>query len=75
MFNHWATGLRSGLLPQDCEVGAPESAPKKNIFLCSFHEGFDLLSQGIMFLRVSAGSRRSPACLLQGSPPQWSGGR
>ena len=20
MFNHWATGLRSGLLPQDCEV-------------------------------------------------------
>ena len=24
MFNHWAAGLRSGLLPEDCGVAAPE---------------------------------------------------
>ena len=29
MFNHWATGLRSGLLPQDCEAGTPEVGQKK----------------------------------------------
>ena len=35
MFNHWATGLRSGLLPQDCEVGSPEVV-RKNKLLRSF---------------------------------------
>ena len=29
MFNHWATGLRSGLLPQDCGVATPGVGPKK----------------------------------------------
>ena len=28
MFNHWATGLRSGLLPQDCEVATQKWPPK-----------------------------------------------
>ena len=28
MFNHWATGLRSGLLPQDCGVATPEFGKK-----------------------------------------------
>ena len=26
---HWATGLRSGLLPQDCDVATPKIAQKK----------------------------------------------
>ena len=32
MFNHWATGLRSGLLPQDCEV-ATQKWPQKGAIL------------------------------------------
>ena len=28
MFNHWATGLRSGLLPQDCEVATQKLSRK-----------------------------------------------
>ena len=32
MFNHWATGLRSGLLPQDCEV-ATQKLLKKGAIL------------------------------------------
>ena len=24
MFNHWATGLQSGLLPEDCCIATPE---------------------------------------------------
>ena len=32
MFNHWATGLRSGLLPQDCVV-ATQKWPKKGAML------------------------------------------
>ena len=32
MFNHWATGLRSGLLPQDCEV-ATQKLPQKGAIL------------------------------------------
>ena len=49
MFNHWATGLRSGLLRQDCEVATPEFVPKRSHFERSFHEGFDFWSQGINF--------------------------
>ena len=29
MFNHWATGLRSGLLPEGCGVATPKSAQKR----------------------------------------------
>ena len=68
MFNHWATGLRSGLLPQDCEVGTPEAVQKRNKILRSFREGFCFWSQAI-FCRVSASSRRCPACFLQGLAP------
>ena len=28
MFNHWATGLRSGLLPQEYDVATPEVGKK-----------------------------------------------
>ena len=31
MFNHWATGLRSGLLPEGCGVAAPEVSKKSAI--------------------------------------------
>ena len=32
MFNHWATGLRSGLLPQDCEVATQKLHKKGTIW-------------------------------------------
>ena len=31
MFNHWATGLRSGLLSQDCEVATQKLIKKGTI--------------------------------------------
>ena len=37
MFNHWAAGLRSGLLPEDCGVATPKSAkktPPQNVEVC-----------------------------------------
>ena len=40
MFNHWATGLRSGLLPQDCGVAPQEVGPKKAQILAKFSRGF-----------------------------------
>ena len=75
MFNHWATGLRSGLLPQDCVVATQKLPPKRCHFGRSFREGFDFRRQGIIFWRVLVGSRKSPASFLQGLAPQWSGGR
>ena len=69
MFNHWATGLRSGLLPQDCEVATQQLPRKRCPFARSFREGFDFWCQGMDLGRVSAGSRRSPACFLQGLAP------
>ena len=47
MFNPWATGLRSGLLSQDCGVATPEVAQKSTKFERSFREGFDLGCQGM----------------------------
>ena len=35
----------------------------------SFREGFDFWCQGKVFWRVLVGSRRSPACFLQGLAP------
>ena len=52
MFNHWATGLRSGLLPQDCVVATPEVGPKKDNLGRSFREGFDFWCQGMDLGRV-----------------------
>ena len=75
MFNHWATGLRSGLLPQDCEVATQKLPQKRCPFGRGFREDFDFWSQGKVFWRVLVGSRRSPACFLQGLAPQSSGGR
>ena len=68
MFNHWATG-RSGLLPQDCVVATQNMSPKRCHFGRSFREGFDFWCQGKVFGRVLVGSRRSPACFLQGLAP------
>ena len=69
MFNHWATGLRSGLLPQDCEVATRKLSPKRCHLERSFREGFDYWSQGMIFWMVWVGSRRSPACFFtRGSP-------
>ena len=50
MFNHWATGLRSDLLPQDCVVATQNMSPKRCHFGRSFREGFDFLCQAIYFL-------------------------
>ena len=36
MFNHWATGLRSGLLPQDCEVATQQLSKKGGILIKVF---------------------------------------
>ena len=40
MFNHWATGLRSGLLPDGCGVATPEIGSKKEQFGAKFSRGF-----------------------------------
>ena len=50
MFDHWATGLRSGLLPQDCEVGTPETVQKGTKFERVFCEDFVFLVPGDDFL-------------------------
>ena len=63
MFNHWATGLRSGLLPQDCGVAAPEVGQKSIKIERSFRAGFDFWCQGMELGKVSAGSS-SPACFV-----------
>ena len=48
MFNHWATGLRSGLLPQDCEVATQKLTKKCNSGR-SVRKGFDFWCQGKVF--------------------------
>ena len=69
MFNHWATGLRSGLLPQVVVLQHQKLAKKRDSFGRSFRKGFDFWCQGKVFWRVLVGSRRSPACFLQGLAP------
>ena len=66
MFNHWATGLRSGLLPQVVVLQHQKLFKKRCHFERSFREGFDFGGQGMDFWRVLVGSRRYPACFLQG---------
>ena len=41
MFNHWATGLRSGLLPQDCEVATQKLIQERGHVGRGFREGFN----------------------------------
>ena len=69
MFNHWATGLRSGLLPQDCEVATQKLLQKRGHVGRSFPKSFDFWCQRKVFWRVLVGSRRSPASFLQGLAP------
>ena len=70
MFNHWATGLRSGLLLQVVVLQHQKLAQKRTKFERSFRrEGFDFWCQGKVFWRVLVGSRMSPACFLQGLAP------
>ena len=56
MFNHWATGLRSGLLPQVVVLQHQKLAQKRNSFGQRFREGFDFWCQGKFFWRVLVGS-------------------
>ena len=49
MFNHWATGLRSGLLPQVVVLQHQKLAQKRCHFERSFREGFDFGHQGMIF--------------------------
>ena len=69
MFNHWATGLRSGLLPQVVVLQHQKLAKKRDSFGRGFREDFDFWSQGTVFWTVLVGSWRSPACFLQGLAP------
>ena len=69
MFNHWATGLRSGLLPQVVVLQHQNFAPTRDSFGRSFREDFDVWCQGKVCWRVLVGSRRYPACFLQGLAP------
>ena len=69
MFNHWAIGLRSGLLPQVVVSQHQKLVQKRDSFGRSFREGFDFWCQGMIFWMVLVGSRRSPACFLQGLAP------
>ena len=69
MFNHWATGLRSELLPQVVVLQHQKLLPKRCHFERSFREGFDFWGQGKFFWRVLVGSWRSPASFLQGLAP------
>ena len=66
MFNHWAIGLRSGLLPQVVVLQHQKLSKKRSHLGRSFREAFDCWSQGMIFWRVSGGFRRSPASFLQG---------
>ena len=74
MFNHWATGLRSGLLPQVVVLQHQKLVQKRESFGRSFRERFDFWCQGKVVWRVLVGSWRCSASFLQGLAPQWSGG-
>ena len=49
MFNHWAIGLRSGLLPQVVVLQHQKLAQKRCHVGRGFREGFDFWSQGMIF--------------------------
>ena len=49
MFNHWATGLRSGLLPQVVVLQHQKLAKRRDSFGRSFREDFDFWCQGKVF--------------------------
>ena len=49
MFNHWATGLRSGLLLEDCGVATPEMCQKAPQDFGNLPYGFDVWRQGMNF--------------------------
>ena len=75
MFDHWATGATVRVAPPGRGVATPEVGKKRNNLGRGFREDFDFGCQGKDFWRVLVGSRRSPACFLQGLAPQSSGGR
>ena len=66
MFNHWAIGLRPRMLPQVVVLQHQKLSKKRSHLGRSFRGGFDFWSQGKVFWRVLGGSRKSPACFLQG---------
>ena len=69
VFNHWATGLRSGLLPEDCGVATPKMCQTNTPKFGSLQEGFDFWLQGMSSQVVCAGLYESPGGLLPGVGP------
>ena len=69
MFDHWATGLRSGLLPHHCEVATQKLSKKGAILSEVLARVLIFWCQGMIFWRVLVGSRKSPASFLQGLAP------
>ena len=55
MFNHWATGLRSGLLPQDCEVATQKLLKKGAILGEVFVRVLMLGARGLISGRAQQG--------------------
>ena len=49
MLNHWAAGLRSGLLAEGCDVATPEMCQKKTPKDWRFALWFDAWCQGMIF--------------------------
>ena len=47
MFNHWAAGLRSGLLPEDCGVATPKRGEKRGADFGSLQGSFDFWVRGL----------------------------
>ena len=75
MFPHWATGLRSGLLPEGCGVATPEVGPKKKPFGAKFSRGFGFFVPGEGFLEGFGRFSEVSRMFLQGLAPQGSGER
>ena len=69
MFNHWAAGLRSGLLPEDCGAATQKITQKRGPKLGSLQDSFDFGLQGMSFQVVCAGLYESPGGLLSGVDP------
>ena len=73
MFNHWATGLRSGLLLQVVVLQHQKLFKKGPNLKEVFARVLIFGAMGRFFWRVLVGYWRSPACFLQGLAPPWSG--
>ena len=66
MFNHWATGLRSGLLPQDCEVATRKLSKKGAILSEVFARVLIWCARGWIFGRFQQVLGGLPHVLYRG---------